>query len=156
MSSTRNFQHPGGARTYHKQDGDNTALRWSPHTEPIPKFLVKYDLACMLVRVYMYLVQLLLPLYDNNGRPLPRERFEQTRAELVARFGGLTAYARSPATGVWQPAPDDSPAIRDEIIIYEIMSKHLDPAWWKGYRIQLEQRFSQEKLLVRASPIELL
>ena len=50
----------------------------------------------------MYLVQLLLPLRDNDGVPFPRADFERVRAELTERHGGVTAYLRSPASGVWR------------------------------------------------------
>ena len=50
----------------------------------------------------MYLIQILLPLYRNDGQALPRALFRQVRDELIERFGGLTAYTRAPASGYWQ------------------------------------------------------
>jgi len=44
----------------------------------------------------MNLVQLFLPLRDNSDQPFPRDSFATVAAELTERFGGLTAYARSP------------------------------------------------------------
>lgn len=38
----------------------------------------------------MYLVQLLLPLYDNDGHPFPAAAYAELRAELTERFGGLS------------------------------------------------------------------
>ncbi len=49
----------------------------------------------------MHLVQILLPLYDNAGAPLPRALYDRVREELSRRFGGLTAFTRSPAEGLW-------------------------------------------------------
>lgn len=102
----------------------------------------------------MYLVQLLLPLYDNQGQRLPATSHATTRDELVARFGGLTAYARTPADGLWQE--DDRHTVRDELIIYEVMTAALDKAWWGDYRRTLEQRFRQEQLVIRAQEIHML
>lgn len=102
----------------------------------------------------MYQIQLLLPLYDNQGNPLPRDLFAQVRSELVARFGGLTAYTRSPANGLWQD--DTGTTVRDDLVIYEIMAKQLDAQWWHDYRRELEQRFQQDALVVRAHPVQLL
>lgn len=45
----------------------------------------------------MHLVQILLPLYDNDGRRFPTSHYESLRAELTERFGGLTSYSRAPA-----------------------------------------------------------
>ena len=53
----------------------------------------------------MHLVQLLLPLYDNEGRGFGETPFAAVREELTRRFGGVTAYMRSPATGLWKKSP---------------------------------------------------
>ena len=50
----------------------------------------------------MYLVQLLLPLYDNDGQAFDASEYVRLRAELADRFGGVTAYTRAPARGVWR------------------------------------------------------
>jgi len=101
-----------------------------------------------------HIVQLLLPLYDNAGRALPHDLFETIRAELVGRFGGLTAYTRAPAKGLWQQ--DGGGTVRDDIVVYEVMVDSLDEAWWRRYRGELEARFAQESLVVRASPVIVL
>jgi hypothetical protein len=90
----------------------------------------------------MHLVQLLLPLYDNTGRRVPHERFALVRDELTERFGGVTAYLRSPAEGTWKES--------------DVMVDRLDRAWWARYRIQLEGRFGQRELMVRATPADRL
>lgn len=102
----------------------------------------------------MYLIQLLLPLYDNAGEPLPKELFAKTRDELVERFGGLTAYSRAPAKGLWQE--DSGMTLRDDLVIYEVMADNLDEAWWRQYRAGLETRFQQETLVARAHAIRML
>ena len=55
----------------------------------------------------MYLVQLLLPVTDNGGNEFPESVMRSVQAELCERFGGLTAYSRAPAKGIWHMmAPD--------------------------------------------------
>lgn len=103
----------------------------------------------------MHLIHLLLPLCDNDGEPLPRSLFTDVRNELIQRFGGLTAHTRSPVSGLWQE-DGDSHAVRDELIIYEVMTNELDTAWWQAYRRSLERRFRQEEVLIRAHRVELL
>ena len=44
--------------------------------------------------------EILLPLMHNDGRPVSGEAFEQTRAELVAQFGGLSLDPRT-VFGIW-------------------------------------------------------
>ena len=46
----------------------------------------------------MYLIHILLPLNDNEGRPHGRELLRAV--ELTERFGGLTAHTRAPAEGL--------------------------------------------------------
>src|SRR3954468_20193639 len=95
----------------------------------------------------MHLVQILLPLTDNLGRPLPRENFEKVQRELTERFKGLTAYTRAPAEGLWKPRKGTR---RDEIIVYEVMVRSLNVSWWRQYRLRLEKLFQQESIVIRA------
>ena len=96
----------------------------------------------------MYLVQILLPLYDNEGHAFEPADYVQLRTELADRFGGVTAYTRAPARGVWKD--DSGETTRDDIVIFEVMTEGLDRAWWKGFRKELERRYRQETLIVRA------
>lgn len=102
----------------------------------------------------MFLIQLLLPLYANDGQRLPSTLFAETRDELVGRFGGLTAYSRAPVNGLGQE--DGNNTVRDELVIYEVMAEELDGGWWRDYRRRLERRFAQKQLIVRANEIRML
>lgn len=102
----------------------------------------------------MYLIQLLLPLYGSHHQAFPGHLFREVGDTLVARFGGLTAFTRAPATGLWQE--DGVHTERDEVVVYEVMVETLDRTWWAGYRRTLETRFEQDELVVRAWPIEQL
>ncbi|HEX9953207.1 MAG TPA: hypothetical protein VGB53_15660 [Rubricoccaceae bacterium] len=102
----------------------------------------------------MYLVQLLLPLADNDGQPFPAAHYDSVRDELTRRFGGLTAYSRAPAVGLW--GPDADRATQDDVVVYEVMADTLDRAWWRSFRETLERRFAQDALVVRAHEVERL
>jgi hypothetical protein len=99
----------------------------------------------------VHLVQVLLPVVDNDGRQFGDEMFADVRRELTSRFGGVTAYVRSPATGLW--CRDDGAIDRDEMVMIEVMVDHLDATWWAEYRGQLERRFRQETIVARAIAI---
>ena len=105
-------------------------------------------------RSHAHLVQLLLPLKDNGGTPFPASHFAAVRDELTSRFGGLTAYTRAPAEGLWGDGAD-APQ-RDDIVVYEVMADSLDRPWWHEFRARLKQRFAQEELVVRAQRVERL
>jgi hypothetical protein len=102
----------------------------------------------------MHLVQILLPLVGAGGERLPQALFAAVRAELVERFGGLTAYTRAPAKGLWAEA--GATVEHDDIVVYEVMAEELDRGWWGGYKAGLERRFDQKELVVRAQAIEML
>ena len=99
----------------------------------------------------MHLVQILLPLSDNEGNRFPRELYGRVRTELTERFGGLTAFTRAPAEGLWTEGGETS---RDEIVIFEVMTNDLDRDWWRAYRQDLEARFRQDAIVVRGQAIE--
>jgi hypothetical protein len=102
----------------------------------------------------MHLIQLLLPLYDNQQQRFPKEFHDQVRDELTEQFGGLTAHMRAPATGLWKEDP--STIVQDDIVIYEVMTENLDREWWQRYREKLEARFQQEAIIIRATGFEQL
>jgi hypothetical protein len=102
----------------------------------------------------MHLIEILLPLRGNDGKPFPPAHFNAVREELAAHFGGLTAFTRSPAEGLWET--EDGERKRDEVVIFEVMTDWIDRSWWRGYRATLEERFAQEEILVRAREVDKL
>ena len=101
----------------------------------------------------MHLVQILLPLRDNDGEAFPPERYGEVRTTLKKRFGGLTAYSRAPAEGLWT---DEGATVRDDIVVLEVMADELDPAWWQRFRQELERTFKQDTVVIRAQALTLL
>jgi hypothetical protein len=103
----------------------------------------------------VFLIEVLLPLYDNARRQFDASFYGEVAAELTEQFGGLTAHTRAPATGLWKPSEDEH-ATRDDIVIYEVMTERVDREWWGEYRRRLETRFRQEHLVIRAIAVEVL
>jgi hypothetical protein len=102
----------------------------------------------------VFLVEFLLPISDNEGSHFTKEQFDSVRRELTERFGGVTAFMRSPAVGLWE---DDSGATRrDDLVTFEVMTETLDRVWWRDYREQLRKHFRQQEIVMRASEFELL
>lgn len=100
-----------------------------------------------------HLVQILLPTHTHDGSPVAPEQFARVRVELTERFGGVTAYSRSPATGLWKKDGDDT-IERDQVFMVEVVVEAFDRDWWVGYREQLETRFGQEEVHARVLPVE--
>lgn len=109
---------------------------------------VQVALALPAAAPALHLIQILLPLYDRDGRRFARALYDTVAQELTAAFGGITAHARAPARGLWNDAAGDTTV--DDIVVYEVMADHLDRVWWAHYRDDLQQRFAQDELVVRA------
>jgi hypothetical protein len=97
-----------------------------------------------------HVVEILLPLFSNAGKRFGREPFDRTRQELLDRFGGITAFTRSPAEGLWA---EEGQTVRDEVVIFEIVADSIDAAWWTNYRRTLEDRFKQESIMIRSHEV---
>lgn len=100
-----------------------------------------------------YLVQVLLPVYDNAGARFPTHHYDEVRARLTDVFGGLTAFTRAPAEGLWNSGGSVK---RDDIVVVEVMAQSLNRAFWADYRRELEQLFHQDEIVIRAQPYEAL
>ena len=102
----------------------------------------------------MYLIQILLPVFDNDGRKFERAKFADVQTSLVRKFGGLTAFVQSPALGLWKDG--DNETAHDEMILVEVMAPQLDREWWSACRKKLEEDFRQDEILIRAIACERL
>ena len=102
---------------------------------------------------HVYVIEIFLPLLDNEGHAFARKEFDRIRRELTDRFGGVTAFMRAPAEGVWK---SDTAETRDQMVIFEVMTKTRKRKWWRRFRRELERRFRQEELLVRATKVKRL
>jgi hypothetical protein len=101
----------------------------------------------------MHLIEILLPLKDNSGRPFDPEKYAAIRRHLTERFGGMTAFTRSPAQGT---TTDSGKTVHDDIVVFEVMTETLDMSWWRDYRRELEREFRQDAIVARASAVTLL
>ena len=102
---------------------------------------------------YMYLIQILLPLYDNDGKLFSSNYYDHIKQELTEVFGGITMHTRAPAKGLWK---DEDKTIRDEIVIFEITTAEINENYWKAYKLNLEKTFLQEEIVIRAINFEML
>ena len=69
----------------------------------------------------MFLIQILLPLSAAScNRDEIRAAFAVTREELVTAFGGVTAYSRTPAEGVWTDPEGDLQ--QDRMVMVEVVT----------------------------------
>jgi hypothetical protein len=99
----------------------------------------------------MVLIQLLLPALGAAGTDAMTP-LADTRRELADRFKGVTAYVRSPAKGLWT-APDGHTEA-DDVVMVEVVTDNFDRVWWRHYATALARRFGQDRIHVRALPVD--
>jgi hypothetical protein len=110
-------------------------------------------------------IEIFVPVADG------RAGLYDLREDLAARFGGVTAFERAPATGLWREdgqeggqesgqesgqaasAPARAQIVREPVVILETMADDFDPNWWRAFREGWEARLGQRQLLVRASRV---
>jgi hypothetical protein len=66
----------------------------------------------------------------------------------------VTAFTRNPAKGI--SLLEDNQRSEDDIIVYEVMVERVDHLWWQSYKLDLEQRFEQQEILIRAALVEVI
>jgi hypothetical protein len=101
----------------------------------------------------MLLIQILLPLADEDGVSFPAEQYGHLAQQLTDQFGGVTSFTRSPAEGRWKQGGETE---HDEIVVMEVMIDEVDRAWWADLRERLAREFRQSEIVVRCQPIERL
>ena len=102
----------------------------------------------------MHLIEIFLPLNSNEGTPQHADDFRQVREQLVERWGGVTAFTRTPAKGMY--LQNGHERTEDEIIVYEVMVKRIDKLWWLSYKRDLEARFRQQEILIRVTAVSVI
>jgi hypothetical protein len=100
------------------------------------------------------LIQMLLPTRSVQGEAYADELVSRTRKELIDRFGGVTAYTRAPATGVWT-SPEGGVEV-DSVVMIEVLSEEFARDWWRAFAETLKERFKQASIHIRANDVYVL
>jgi hypothetical protein len=74
----------------------------------------------------MYLIEILLPVRDNEGRPFAARTYQNLRDELTEFYGGVTAFTRAPAEGETKRGSGNVHDDIDDIIVFEVMTEEID------------------------------
>lgn len=102
----------------------------------------------------LHLVKIYIPLASNSGVAFAPEKFSAVKKELLDQFGGLTAFTQAPADGLWEQ--NSNSLDHDKIVIFEVLTKTLNPRWWDKYRKKLEQEFSQDSIQIFSQKVRKL
>lgn len=96
----------------------------------------------------MQLIQIFLPIYDNNKKLFPKHFFDNVRNQLKDQFGGVSFYRNATVEGLWKD--ETGKTNYDELIIAEVMIKAFNKDWWQHFKQDLEKTFKQDEILIRA------
>jgi hypothetical protein len=96
----------------------------------------------------------LLPLKYNDGRTIDEDLFEQTREELVARFGGLCVQP-SVVRGIWI---HEGTRYEDELLRYviDVDDTAENEQFFVGFKATLLERFEQIEIYVASYLVDIL
>jgi len=97
------------------------------------------------------LIQLLLPLQDENGEVFPAARYAKVHKQLIEKFGGLTLYQRNPAEGYWKNG--SSKTIKEPMLVHEVLSGAIEEDFWKQLKSSLMKEFRQQDIQITCSRI---
>lgn|GEM_PF-115379 len=100
------------------------------------------------------LVQLFLPIREENGSSFPIHYYNQLSTQLKEKFGGITIYNRSPATGLWKES--GAQTVQDELLVYEVLTTSIENDYWQALKTKLEKQFRQTEILVLFTKIRKL
>ena len=102
----------------------------------------------------MFKLEIFLPVYDLKGIQFEYQAYDDVQNTLIHRYGGVTAFMRTPASGFWKNTLGQIE--KDDVAIFEVMTEEIDRVWWQGFRKQLEHQFAQQEILIQATQIERL
>lgn len=96
-----------------------------------------------------YVIQIFLPL---KATPAPPGAASRLRQQLTEKFGGVTAFTRSPARGAWRN-PENTVEM-DDIVVIETMADSIDHAFWRQLRADLMRELDERDILIRAHEVQ--
>lgn len=93
----------------------------------------------------MIIVELYIPLADNDGRTFGADHHAAFEQVLTARFGGATRLPGS-ASGIWS---DSGRTYRDDLVIYAVAVRSLLDGAVREAAEVAKAHYAQEAIFVR-------
>jgi hypothetical protein len=103
-------------------------------------------------RLVQYVI--LLPLFFNDGRPVPAERRLETYEELIQQFGGLTVEEVD-VRGFWVHEGVRYQDVAKRVIVAAEATPEND-AFMRQLKETLKERFEQIDIWISAQTIDLI
>ena len=94
--------------------------------------------------------RIMIPKADNNGVEFPEELHEETREELIDKFGGLTVVPW--CRGFWKQGDT---VIKDHMDMYIVCGEACDN-WLLQFSYDLKFRYRQDAIFITESEVTLI
>ena len=90
--------------------------------------------------------ELYVPLFLNDGTPVPDELIDQIGERLLEHFGGCTFFPQ-PNKGMWKMG---DVVFRDEVVIFRVLTAEVRSArkFFRDLKIKLLRELQQEAILI--------
>jgi hypothetical protein len=98
-------------------------------------------------------VEILLPLFDNDGNIIDKSKLFETRRELVAEFKGCT-FLGAPTQGMWIDNEERKYFDTNCGLYVEAPNREESIDFFRVYKETLKQRFNQLEVLITYYPVE--
>jgi hypothetical protein len=97
---------------------------------------------------------LYIPLFLNEGTPVPDEFIERLGEQLLEEFGGCT-FCPQPNKGLWRMG---DVVFRDDVVIFGVLSRHVRSArrFFRQLKGELLRELQQEAILIVEKDAETL
>jgi hypothetical protein len=104
-----------------------------------------------------YRFELLLPLYDNAGQPIPPQHLLDVRVQLMERYGACRTQPSAPHLGWWQdPDMDREPAVyEDWALMFTVDTNRTadEVSWFADLKPRLLDTFQQLEIYLAVTEI---
>jgi hypothetical protein len=101
---------------------------------------------------FKYRAELLIPLFDNEGRPFGPEKVLSVHDQLLARFGGCRMEPLSPHLGSWA---EEEQTYHDQLLMFTVDAPREDASldWFVEYKESLKSEFKQVEIYLAVSEV---
>ncbi len=99
--------------------------------------------------------EVILPFHFNDGKRVPADLFNQTYAEVMKQFGGVSRECQS-IRGLWKD--DKGEVFSDENFRFFVDCQDTEEAlaWFREYKEAWKLRFKQHELWITSHPLRIV
>ncbi len=98
-------------------------------------------------------VEIYLPTFYNNGRPVEKEQFNQTYQELIERFEAYSLKEEVRGTWLYKGKKYED---RNQVLSIVTLDTKENRQWLSLFKETLKKRFQQIEIFMKIMPVDLI